>query len=72
MDDSTRVAKEYLDGELVKCEKYELVNKSIKQLFETKERYAQVRNSKEGIGQTTLLKFLGSNWKQWSGFSRFV
>jgi len=57
------VAKEYLDGELAKYETWELFNKSIKQLFESE---AQWRNTKsKGVGQTTILKFLGGNWKQW-------
>ena len=59
-----QTAKEFLDAELKKYETWKQVsNTSIKQLFESE---AVWRNTKaKGVGQTTLLKFLGGNWKQW-------
>lgn len=59
------VAKEYLDGELAKCETWEELraNKSISSLIDGEKGF---RSSKgQGVGQTTILKFLGGNWKQW-------
>ena len=55
-------AKEYLDNELKKG--WEALNKSIKCLFNNVEQNMKNVRGK-GVGQTTLLKFLGSNWKQW-------
>lgn len=65
INETVAAAKEYLDGELARCESWELLNKNIKQLFESKERFSQIKNSDNGVGQTTILKFLGKNWKQW-------
>jgi len=56
-------AKEFLDGEIKKAEDLDHVDKSIKVIFQTNSQFQQVK--KDGVGQTTLLKFLGGNWKQW-------
>ena len=52
----------YLDGELAKSKRYEALNKSIKGLTD-KEHFHQLKD--KGVGQTTILKFLGGNWKEW-------
>jgi ABC-type uncharacterized transport system ATPase subunit len=59
------VAKEYLDGELAKYETYDQVNKNInlKNLIPDASNFGQLK--KNGVGQTTILKFLGGNWKHW-------
>jgi hypothetical protein len=59
------VANEYLDGELAKYETYDQVNKNInlKNLIPDASNFGQLK--KNGVGQTTILKFLGGNWKQW-------
>jgi hypothetical protein len=57
------VAKEYLDGELAKYETWESLNESIKTLFD-KNKSGYENCKKKGVGQTTILKFLGGNWKQ--------
>lgn len=59
------VAKEYLDGELAKYETWDkCLNKNIKALFSgTKGDFQHAKT--KGVGQTTILKFLGGNWKQW-------
>ena len=58
-------AKEFLDKELAKYETWEEanVNKSINVLFASNRQFQQCKQ--EGVGQTTILKFLGGNWKQW-------
>jgi len=53
-----------LDGELAKCEDLSTINKSINRLF-PKEQKALSTLKQTGVGQTTILKFLGGNWKQW-------
>jgi len=66
--ETVRAAKDFLDGELGKYESPKEIlaaNKTISGLFPTNpDRYGQLR--KEGVGQTTILKFLGDPpWKQW-------
>jgi hypothetical protein len=56
------VAKEYLDGELAKYETWDALNESIKRLID-KFNFEAVKT--KGVGQTTILKFLGGNWKHW-------
>lgn len=58
------VAKEYLDGELGKCKSMDQFNENIK-LIETKSQFDKLKQT--GVGQTTILKFLGGAWKhkQW-------
>lgn len=60
--ETVRATRDYLDGELGKCV-YKDSNKSIRVLFESEHAYNQTKN--KGVGQTTILKFLGGNWKQW-------
>jgi hypothetical protein len=64
INETVLAAKEFLDGELAKgSNRKELSNRHIKQLFSNDAEY---RNTKsKGVGQTTILKFLGGNWKQW-------
>jgi len=70
--ESVRVAKHYLDGELAKCESWEKLKKTnfnLIKILDLKfdkqpERGFQILKGK-GVGQTTILKFLGGNWKQW-------
>ena len=56
------VAKKFLDKELEKCDSWEALNESIKGLTDN-EHFQQLKQ--KGVGQTTILKFLGGNWKQW-------
>ena len=55
-------AKTYLDGELGKAKSFKTLNETIKRLVD-KHNFDKLK--KEGVGQTTVLKFLGSAWKQW-------
>lgn len=57
------ISRHFLDGELAKYETWVNVNKSIKVLFASNRQFQQCKQ--EGVGQTTILKFLGGNWKQW-------
>jgi hypothetical protein len=57
------ITHDFLNAELAKYQTWELFNEFIKQLFESQAEY---RNTKsKGVGQITILKFLGKNWKQW-------
>ena len=52
--------KEFLDGELDKADNLECLNKNIRALFSgIKGDFYHCK--KNGIGQTTILKFLGGN-----------
>lgn len=55
--------KEFLDSELAKHDTWNHLNKSIKMIFASNSQFENCKRN--GIGQTTILKFLGGNWKQW-------
>lgn len=63
INETVAATKEFLDRELAKYETWDDLNKSIKMLFPTEHSFIQTKN--HGVGQTTILKFLGGNWKQW-------
>lgn len=56
--------KEFLDGELAKYKTWEesRSNKTIRGLFKSENEWSTPKG--KGVGQTTILKFLGGNWKQ--------
>ncbi len=62
INETVLATKKFLDDELAKCETLSQFNKSIK-LIETKSQFDKLKQT--GVGQTTILKFLGGNWKQW-------
>lgn len=61
-------AKRYLDGELAKYDSWELLDKSIRQLFSETQKYSSKGRfkqlQKDGVGRGTLQKFLGKNYKE--------
>jgi hypothetical protein len=71
--ESVRAAKAYLDTELAKYETWEDAKEAncslINILGNDIRRYTQLRNdllegkNSKGVGQTTILKFLGKNWR---------
>jgi hypothetical protein len=67
--ETIRAVRNYLDSELAKYKTWEELlsdNKSISGLFnETSKRKSFKQFQDEGIGQTTIVKFLGKGWKQW-------
>ena len=63
INETVLAAKEFIDGELAKYETWEDLNKTIKILFDTEHSFIQTKT--HGAGQTTILAFLGGNWKQW-------
>lgn len=66
INETVLVAKEYLDKELAKCEnwkEFKRANKSISSLIDGIKGFRSAKG--QGVGQTTILKFLGGNWKQW-------
>lgn len=72
--ESVRVAKKYLDEELAKYESWEELSLPLINLLkvdkhgnelpirDAKKAFAEAK--RRGVGQTTILKFLGGNWKQ--------
>jgi len=52
-------AKKFLDGELKKCKTLKQLNRFIK-LVENESQFQKLKQT--GVGQTTILKFLGGNW----------
>ena len=62
VNETVLTTKEFLDAELKKCDSWDRVNKSIKTMFKSNSEYQNCR--KNGVGQTTILKFLGKSWKQ--------
>ncbi len=62
INETVLAVKRFLDAELAKYDTLCQFNKSIK-LIETKSQFDKLK--KTGVGQTTILKFLGKNWKQW-------
>lgn len=63
INEAVAAAKLYLDTEISKAKNHDQVNGDIKVLFATNSQFMQVK--KVGVGQTTLLTFLGDHWKQW-------
>jgi hypothetical protein len=49
----------FLNAELAKYETWEQANKFIRVLFKSPEGFTKIK--KDGVGQTTILKFLGKN-----------
>jgi ParB/RepB/Spo0J family partition protein len=63
INETVAVAKEFIDSEMAKAETLESANKSISGLFVDTHAFNTCKA--QGAGQTTILKFLGGNWKQW-------
>jgi len=65
--ETVTAAKEFLDAELEKCKTWGEFKKS--ELHKTMRfnnaQTFMAAKGKKGVGETTLLKFLGGNWKQW-------
>lgn len=66
INETVHAAMDYLNGELAKCGSWESVQKrpDLMNLLEQKTEKS-FNKTKSGVGQTTILKFLGGNWKQW-------
>lgn len=65
INETVFAAKEFIDSELAKYETWEAyrLNKNINPIVSDAGNFTQVK--KNGAGQTTILAFLGGNWKQW-------
>lgn len=61
--ETVRVVRDFLNGELAKYEEWNHVNDFIKMNFDSNSQFQNCK--KYGVGQTTILKFLGGGWKQW-------
>ena len=66
INETVLVAKEFLDGELGKYDSYEQCPPgAVRALFAGKKGDFK-HCKKKGIGEGTILKFLGGNWKAWT------
>lgn len=63
VNETVLVAKEFLDAELAKCDHWNHLGKSTKVLFSSNSQFQECKQ--KGVGRTTILKFLGGNWKDW-------
>jgi hypothetical protein len=63
INETVLAAKEFIDAELAKYETWDTSNIFIKGLFPNQKAYETTKGM--GAGQTTILAFLGGNWKQW-------
>ena len=63
VNETIPAAKEFLDKELARCDKRNMANKFINRLFNNAKSFSNAK--RDGVGQTTILKYLGNNWKQW-------
>jgi hypothetical protein len=62
--ETVQAVRDFLNKELAKNE-YEDSNEFIRVLFDSEHAYNQAKRKDGGVGQTTILKFLGAGWKQW-------
>jgi hypothetical protein len=60
--ETVSTARDFLDKELAKFDDWNNVNVFIKVLFGSARQFQQCK--RDGVGQTTILKFLGGCWKQ--------
>lgn len=65
INETVLAVKEFLDAELVKYENWEDVSSSLIKLLSLDGRHKFEDIKAKGVGQTTILKFLGKPWKQW-------
>lgn len=64
--ETVQAVKNYLDAELAKYESWEEAKKShLMNLLDGSRQEDFERLKTKGVGQTTILKFLGKGWKQW-------
>jgi ParB-like chromosome segregation protein Spo0J len=54
-------AKEFLDKELARFERWDHADKNIRVIFASNSQFQQ--NKKQGVGRETIKKFLGGTWK---------
>ena len=60
-------AKDFLDAELKKCKTIKALPVNLMNLLDSKtneQAFSAIKT--KGVGQTTILKFLGGNWKRWA------
>lgn len=62
INETVLTAKEFLDNLLKLTKNYDSLNNFIKSIVDPK---LFLKLKEDGVGQTTILKFLGGNWKQW-------
>lgn len=63
INETVHAARDFLNAELAKHKTWEHANKSIRVIFSSNSQFQQCK--RDGVGQGTILKFLGGNWKQW-------
>ena len=66
INETVRAAKVFIEGELGKYGTWEEFRSShLMKILDGSRKEDFSRIKKTGPGQTTILKFLGNNWKQW-------
>jgi ParB/RepB/Spo0J family partition protein len=63
--ETVQAVKNYLDNELTKYENIKEMPSHIMNLLDGTRQEDLSRLKSKGVGQTTILKFLGKGWKQW-------
>lgn len=63
------MAKTFLDAELAKYESIKDLPRSLINLLGLSKRHKFEDLKTKGVGQSTILKFLGGNWKLWMATS---
>ncbi len=61
--ETVQAVRDFLNNELSKSDKWDTSNEFIRCLFESQKAFESTAG--RGVGQTTILKFLGKGWKQW-------
>lgn len=62
INESVRAAKQFLDKELAKYDKWEALGAATQRSID---KFNFDRVKREGVGISMLSKFMGSNWKEW-------
>jgi hypothetical protein len=66
--ETVRVVRDFLNAELSKYKSFEDLPDLLMNLLEgetPKAKHNAFEKVSRGVGQTTILKFLGGGWKQW-------
>jgi len=63
--ETVKAARDFLNAELAKYESWEEAPRGLINSLDLNNRSAFENIKTKGVGQTTILKFLGKQWKQW-------
>lgn len=63
INETVQTVRDYLNAEIAEGDSWETSNNLIRSLFDSQRAFETVKG--RGVGQNTILKFLGRSWKQW-------